>query len=98
MSLIGALLSRFSKIHCAVPSFAFLYEFDLLGVRMQKEAFAPGLGMPGSQRLEWGPDISEPLLSSIFVPKHLSELRLCKKEKHEATKRGEKMLSLGIKP
>lgn len=63
---------------------------------MQKETFVPVLGMSGSQRLEQGPEISKPLLSSIFAPKCLSELRLCEKEKHEGSKRGEKMLSLVI--
>ena len=62
---------------------------------MQKETFAPVLGMPGSQRLERGPEISKPLLASIFAPKCLSELRLGEKEKHEGSKRGEKNVVLG---
>ena len=67
-------------------------------MKIQKQIFAPVLRMPGSQRLERAPDISKPLLSSVFAPKCLGELRLGKKEKHGGSKRGKKVLSLGIMP
>lgn len=45
----------------------------------KKEAFAPVLGTPRSQRLEQGPEILKPLISRIFAPKCLSVSKTCVK-------------------
>ena len=64
-------------------------------MKIQKQIFAPVLRMPGSQRLEQAPDISKPLLSSVFTPKCLSELRLGKKGKTWRIKEREKSAVFG---